>query len=324
MIKIKDYEIDTNIILAPLAGVADLSFRLMMREFGAKFAFFEMTDVNALIYEHPETMRLLRPHEDDSPIAPQLVGAIPDKMYKAAEKILEITEVPFLDINAGCPVRKVTKKGAGSALLKTPDVLAEMIRGLVKRFDFPITVKIRSGFSKIEYSSLRDIAKLCEDSGASAIFVHGRSQAAGYGGDVDLDAIKLVKKNVAIPVIGSGNVFCPQDAESMLQYCGCDGVLIARGSFGNPWIFTDTENYLKSGNLPKKRTLRELKDALKKQLIYIDKYNAFSTQGKLGYMRKISQWYVHDFSGARDMRNKITFVKTYDELLKVIDSIPNI
>ena len=264
---------------------------------------------------------MLRTHEKDQPIAAQLVGACPEKMLKATEQLLKLTNVPFIDINCGCPVRKVVSKQAGSALLKHPEIITQMIRGVVRNFDIPVTIKMRAGFEEINYNYIADYAKRCENAGTSAIFVHGRTQKAGYHGNIDFNAIKAVKDAVSIPVFGSGNIFDHLSAKNMLDKTGCDGLLVARGAFGNPWIFADIEEYLTNKKIPQSKTLTEKLNALKKHLAYIKQYNPFNPLGKMGYMRKIAQWYIHDFNGAREIRNTVSYIKTYDELIALISSI---
>ncbi len=314
-------QINTNIFLAPLSGCSDLSFRLIAREYGARFAFFEMIDANSLIRNHPKTLRMLKIHRKDTPIAAQLLGGDPCLMCDAAYKLLSHISVPFIDINSACPVKKIIKKKAGSYLLKNPQKLEKLVKKMVLSLPIPVTVKIRIGFTKPDKKNIIILAKSCESAGASAIFVHGRTREQSYSGTVDYSVIRGIKKNVSIPVFGSGNILTPQLAKKMFDETGCDGILVGRGSFGNPWIFNDIEHYLNSNKLPEQRNLATKVKTLKKHLSYVEKYNEFKTAGKIGFLRKIAQWYLVDFPQARKMRNQITSVRNYDSLIKLIESL---
>ena len=244
MINIGNYKLKTNILLAPLAGCADLPFRLIMREYGAKFGFFEMIDANAL-KRNKKSLEMLKTTAKDRPIAGQLVGSNPEIMLSSAKEMINHVDIKFLDINAACPVRKVIKKKAGAYLLKEPILLYKIIKKLSSNLNLPITVKLRIGYDRTDNKNIADIAASCEHNGASAIFVHGRTRTQGYSGPVDYSAIRSVKNAVSVPVFGSGNIFTPEQAKEMMEGTGCDGIIVARGSFGNPWIFKNILNYIK-------------------------------------------------------------------------------
>ena len=222
MIHIGSYKINTTIILAPLSGCADLSFRLIAREYGAQFAFFEMLDANSLLHMHQRT---LRTHEKDTPIAAQLLGSDPSRMCDAAHKLLSYVSVPFIDINSACPVKKVIKKKSGSYLLKSPHILEKIVRKMALSLPIPVTVKIRIGFSKPDEKHIITLAKKCESAGAQALFVHGRTRDQGYSGAVDYTTIRRIKESVSIPVLGSGNIVSPPMAQKMFDETGCDGII---------------------------------------------------------------------------------------------------
>ncbi len=322
MLKIGSANIDTNVFLAPLAGCADLAYRLIMREHGAKFCFFEMVDANSVVRSRShKTLSILSADEKDSPIAAQVLGEDSPIMLEAAQRILDSVKVSFIDVNAACPVKKVIKKKAGSYLLKTPETLERIIKRLASSLPVPVTVKIRSGFESTDLKHLPDIAKRCEAAGAAAIFIHGRTRSQGYTGKVDYRAIRSVKNAVKVPVLGSGDVFTPELAETMLNETGCDGVLVARGSLGNPWIFKAIEERLTAGREMTEPDLETRIATLKRHLEYIRKYRAASPSANVSYSRKFISWYMKNFDGAAALRAKISVVKTYEEVLKLLDSI---
>lgn len=322
MIKIGDFKLDTNILLAPLAGCSDLPFRLIAREHGAKFCFYEMVDSNSLIYKHRETYGNLKTNDKDLPIAVQLLGSDPAGMLDAAEKLLKLVNASFLDINCACPAKKVIKKKAGAHLLRDAPRLYNILQRLITALPLPITIKMRSGFDKKDDDNIVEIARHCEDIGVSAIFVHGRLKAQGYAGGVDYDAIKKIKDAVRIPVFGSGNIFSGKDAGLMLDRTGCDGILVARGSLGNPWIFNEIDEYINTGKASKKISQNEIIKTLKRHLEYIDKYKSISHAGKIGFMRKIAIWYLKNIPNASNLRARITKeAKSYPDLLKIIVEI---
>ena len=319
MIKIGSFQLNTSIFLSPLSGCADTAFRLISREHGAKFCFYEMVDAHSLIYERPGTYRLLKSHKDDEPIAAQLLGADPSIMLDAAQKMLTIVKTPFLDINCACPVKKVIKKKAGAYLLKDTASLSKLLKKLADHLPVPVTVKMRIGFDKIDIEHIADIARRCEASGAAAIFVHGRTQAQGYAGDIDYASIRAIKEAVRIPVIGAGNILSPELAKKMFDETACDGIAVARGAFGNPWIFEDIDSYLKTGKVPPKKTVAEKKRVLKKHLSYVNTYKELRPETKVGFMRKVAMWYLREFSNAKRIRQRISSAREYAALLDIVE-----
>lgn len=309
----------TNIFLAPLSGCSDLAFRLTTRECGAKFCFFEMVDAHSMLSPHPKKFNILQTVERDRPIAAQLVGGDPEIMLEAAHVLLDHVQISFLDINSACPVKKVVKKGAGASLLNSLHTLSRIISTLASGLSLPITVKLRLGYHTTHLPALLDLVKACEMSGASALFVHGRTREQGYSGDVNYEAIRAVKHAVSIPVFGSGNIFTPQLAKRMFDETACDGILVARGAFGNPWIFRDIEEYLQDGTVPSESSLLQKKVVLKKHLSYIAQYKQCTPAGKIGFMRKITLWYMKGFPNASKIRGQVNTVPDYDALLRFID-----
>lgn len=311
----------TKILLAPLSGVSDFSFRLISREFGAGFCFFEMLDANAILKNHRGTMRILKTDESDLPIGAQIVGGDSKAVSEAASKLFSIVpNVSLIDLNCGCPVKKVIKKGAGSALLKDHSRLSAILKGLKGSVTVPITVKLRVGYDKRDTKEAVKTAKVCENNGASIIFVHGRTREDGYSGEVDYEAIREIKNNVKIPVYGSGNIFNPTMAAKMFNETNCDGILVARGALGNPWIFKDIENYLATKKENPEPNIKTKKAVLKKHLSYIRKYKDLSPSHQVAYMRKIAIWYMRGLANASQVRKNICEVREYNKLIKVIDS----
>lgn len=322
MIKIGPYSLKEKVFLAPLAGCADLAFRLIAREHGAGFCFFEMTDCNSLV-RGPERniVSTFRTTEADRPIAAQLVGSDPSMMARAAKRIFEFSKPSFIDINAACPTKKVVKKGAGARLLTDKNLLFNIVKTISLNAPVPVTVKIRVGYDKRDVKNITVIAKGCEENGASAIFVHGRTRSQGYCGGIDYESIKAIKEAVKVPVFGSGNIFDGESAAAMLKNTGCDGITVARGALGNPWIFKEIENYLAGKEAPSKIGMDRRKSVLIRHLGYLEKYKMIRPSGKAGFMRKVAIWYLKGFPKAARLREKIIVVKSYEEMLKLIDSI---
>ncbi|MBU0574389.1 MAG: tRNA dihydrouridine synthase DusB [Candidatus Margulisbacteria bacterium] len=306
-----------KVILAPIAGVADLAFRLICREHGAGLCFYEMLDSNSLIHGPKRKIEdIIQFHKKDTPIAGQLLGNDPDNMLKAAKKLLKYCgHIKFLDINAACPVKKVLKKKAGAHLLKEPETLYRVIDKLANNLPLNITVKLRVN------ENITQIARGCENAGAKVLFVHGRTAQQLYKGNVDHRAIKSVKDAVKIPVYASGNIFSPQAAKEALDLTGCDGVLIARGSFGNPWIFKRTKHYLKTGKLLAEPGWAEKLTTIRRHVQYIEKNKKMITRINLACARKTAIWYLKSFKNSRAVRDEAGKKHTFKELYALIDSI---
>jgi tRNA-dihydrouridine synthase B len=310
-----------NVFLAPLAGCTDLSFRLIARELGAKFAFFEMIDANALVHASGKNNEILHTLPEDQPIAAQILGGEPDHVLNAAKILLERVQPQFLDINAACPVRKVLRKGVGAQLLSDPVRLSAIIRKLVDNLPLPITVKLRVGQKKIDLAKAAELASACAESGASALFVHGRTRDQLYHGQVNYQAIKAMKEAVKIPVFGSGDVFSPELAKLMLTETGCDGVMVARGALGNPWIFKQIEHYLATGEKLPEPTWEERKTVLLRHLSYIQQYRRTRVTNKVGLMRKTALYYIKGIHQAAHCRSQITTIKDYETMAAMIEKL---
>ncbi len=228
---------DSHYILAPLAGYSDLSFRILCKRYGAAYCVSEMVSCRGLCYEQEKTLNMLATNEEDHPASFQIFGAEPEFMGQAAAMVSEKTTAAMLDINMGCPVKKVTKRGAGAALMTNPDNAAAIVRTVKQNTQLPVTVKIRAGSNASNINAVA-FARMLEDCGVDAITVHGRTWAQGFSGVADRKIIAEVKAAVSVPVIGNGDILCPEDGQAMIAETGCDAVMIGRGAMGNPWIFS--------------------------------------------------------------------------------------
>lgn len=322
LVDIGGRRIPTNIFLAPMAGCTDLAFRLIAREHGASFCFFEMIDSNCVVRRDISKHPIIRTCEEDSPIAAQLLGSDPSMMRDAAQKLLQHVQASFLDLNFACPMKKVLRKKAGAYLMRDSGRLCEILRSVCGAVKIPVTAKIRSGFDSYEPGSLRELAIRMADSGAKAIFVHGRTARQLYSGAASSDPVMAVKRSVEVPVFGSGDVFSPEQALGMLKSTGCDGVMIARGSLGNPWIFGRINDSLRGIREDAAVGIEERKRTLKKHLSYIRRFAPPRGHSPAGPMRKTALWYLRGFPDAAKIRSRITAAKSYEELAGIVDSIP--
>ena len=259
-LKIGNVTLPNRYILGPMAGVTDLPFRVLCKEQGAGLLCMEMVSAKAILYNNKNTESLLEIHPDEQPVSLQFFGSDPKIMSEMAKRV---EERPFdiMDINMGCPVPKVVRNGEGSALMKNPKLVYEIVSAMVKAIDKPVTVKIRKGFDDSCINAV-EIAKIIEEAGAAAVAVHGRTREQYYSGQADWDIIRQVKEAVSIPVIGNGDVTSPQKAEELVKQTGCDGIMIARGAQGNPWIFSEMITYEETGVLPERPSLEEIRDMM--------------------------------------------------------------
>ena len=308
---------DNNVLLAPMAGVTDLPFRLLCREQGAGLVCMEMVSAKAIYYNNKNTEELLEIHPKEQPASLQLFGNHPQIVADMAKRI---EERPFaiLDFNMGCPVPKVVNNGEGSALMRNPRLAEELLTGLVKAVKKPVTVKIRKGFDEGHCNAV-EIAKIAEACGVAAVAVHGRTRKQYYSGKADWDCIRQVKEAVRIPVIGNGDVDSPQAAKALIEQTGCDGVMIGRAAQGNPWIFREVASFLESGIVPKRPDNSEKRDMIlrhaKLQLESKGEYTAVRE------MRKHLAWYTAGMPHSARFRQTINSMETMEELLRGVEAI---
>ncbi len=312
--RIGNVTLENNVILAPMAGVTDLPFRLLCKEQGAGLLCMEMVSAKAIYYRNKNTETLMEIDERERPVSLQLFGSDADIMSEMAKKI---EERPFdiLDINMGCPVPKVAGNGEGSALMKNPELVREIVSKVVKAIEKPVTVKIRKGFDDAHVNAV-EIAKIIEDCGAAAVAVHGRTREQYYSGQADWEIIRQVKEAVSIPVIGNGDVTGPESAKKMIEETGVDGIMIGRAARGNPWIFGQIRDYLETGILPEKPSLEEVQKMMLRhaamQLEYKGEYTGIRE------MRKHVAWYTAGYPNSAKLRAKINEVESYEELVELL------
>ena len=296
-------------MLAPMAGIADRAYRQLCKEYGAVLVVGEMASVKGLCYSDRKTAELLTCTPEEFPMGVQLFGDDPAFFAKAA-KIAAQYHPAFIDINMGCPVHKVVSTGAGSRLMTTPEKAAQIVRACVEAVDIPITVKMRKGYNA-EDANAPQLAKLCQEEGAAAITIHGRTKAQLYQPGADWDIIKQVKQAVSIPVIGNGDVMSAQDAAQMYCQTGCDLVAVARGSYGRPWIFSEITQYLQTGTLPPEPSPEEKMEVMLRHLSLICTYKGEQAGMREG--RKIAGFYVKGLAQASRFRGLCGSLSTLED-----------
>ena len=309
--------LDNNIILAPMAGVSDLPFRLLCHEQGAGLVCMEMISAKAILYHNRNTESLLEIHPPEGPVSLQLFGSDPAIMADIAARI-EDRPFQILDINMGCPVPKIVGNGEGSALMKNPLLAGQIIEAVVKAVGKPVTVKIRKGFDE-EHVNAVEMAHVAQESGAAAVAVHGRTREQFYSGKADWDIIRRVKQAVSIPVIGNGDVVDGESALALLQQTGCDGIMIGRACQGNPWIFREVKNFLESGQICPRPTNREIVDTILRharlQLQYKGEYIGIRE------MRKHVSWYSAGVPNSARFRAEINAMESMEELMDAVSAV---
>ncbi len=313
-LRIGNVTFDNNLILAPMAGVTDLPFRFLCREQGCGLSVTEMVSAKAILYKNKNTNELLSVSDQEGPVSVQLFGSDPDIMANMAAAI-ESRPFALIDVNMGCPVPKIVNNGEGSALMKDIKLAEKILTAMVKAVKKPVTVKFRKGFTEEDCNAV-EFARMAESSGVAAIAVHGRTREQYYSGTADWDIIRQVKEAVSIPVIGNGDVFEPEDAKALIDQTGCDGVMIARGAKGNPWIFSRTLHYLETGELLQPPTPAEISEM-------ILRHGTMQAEHKgemvaMREMRKHMAWYTGGLPHSAKLRNDINQVETMEELRRFV------
>ncbi len=312
-------EIEKTAALAPMASVADYSYRLMAKRFGAAYVVGEMASAKGLVYNDKNTEKLLFLKDEEMPGAVQLFGSEPYYMAKAVEIALKYNPL-IIDINSGCPVPKVAGNGSGAALMKSPKLFAEIVSAAVKASSVPVTVKIRAGWDEDNINAV-EIAKIAEASGASAITIHGRTKTQMYSGKADWNIIKEVKNSVKIPVIGNGDVTTAYDCVRMYEETGCDLVMIGRGSYGRPWIFKQIRDYIEKNIRPVEPDIDFKLDIMKEHIELIVKNEGEYVGMKEA--RKHASWYIKGVQNAAKYRNSCGQLASIDDLYRLIEKIRN-
>lgn len=316
MTKIGNIDINGKVVLAPMAGICNSAFRKIIKEQGAALIYAEMVSDKAIFYKNNKTKEMLFMEEIERPIAQQIFGSDVDTFVEAAKYIEKEMKPDIIDINMGCPVPKVAVKSqAGSALLKNPEKIREIVSSVVKAVKCPVTVKIRSGWDKNSINA-KEVAKVCEEAGASAICIHPRTRSEGYSGHSDWSIIKLVKDSVNIPVIGNGDIKTVYDAKKMLDETGCDLIMIGRGVLGNPWLVSDINEYLNKGTLPKRKSCQEKVEMCLKHIDYLSKIKP----EKLVCLeiRNHVAWYLKGLKNSNIVKEKVyQATKVYD-IIKIL------
>lgn len=322
MLKIGNVEIENNVFLAPMAGICNSAFRRIIKEMGAGLIYAEMVSDKALVYENKKTEDMLYMTDEERPISQQIFGSDKESFIEAAKIIYEKMKPDIIDINMGCPVPKVAVSAqAGAALLKSPEKIYEIVKGIKEAVPIPVTVKIRSGWDNKSINAV-EIAKVCEMAGASAICIHPRTRSQRYEGFADWNIIKQVKEAVNIPVIGNGDIKTVYDAKRMIEETNCDAVMIGRASLGNPWLIRDIVKYLNEGIEPTPISKEEKIDMCFKHLNYLLDFKNEKTA--VLEMRSHIAWYLKGLEGSNDVKRKIFMSNTKEEVTNILNEFKNI
>ncbi len=316
--KIGNVELNGQVILAPMAGICNSAYRRICKEMGAALVCAEMVSDKGMIYNSQKTKDMLYFEETERPISQQIFGSSKETFVEAAKEVYEIMKPDIIDINMGCPVPKVAiKSQAGSALLKNPELIYEIVSEVVKAIPIPVTVKIRSGW---DFNSINavEVAKLCEKAGAAAITVHPRTRSQLYSGKADLEIIKQVKEAVNIPVIGNGDIKDIESACHMLEYTKCDAIMLGRGVLGNPWLIKEINTFLKTGKIIEKPTYEERIDMCYKHLDYLLKIK--SERISVLEMRNHIAWYIKGIPHHKEIQNQCFKAETKEEIKEILDN----
>lgn len=315
--KIGTVTLQNNVFLAPMAGVTDLPFRLLCKQQGCGLVYTEMVSAKGLYYNDKRTERLLTVHEEEKPVAVQIFGSEPEIMAQIAQDAVK-TGGSIIDINMGCPTPKIVKNGEGSALMKKPELVAEIVKAVSQAVDVPVTVKMRKGWDENSVNAV-EIAKIAEENGAKAVTVHGRTREEFYSGKADWEIIKNVKKSLSISVIGNGDITSPEDAKRMLEYTGCDGIMVGRAAQGNPWIFSRILRYLETGELVPEPTVEEkISKALEHVRMLVEYKGEYVG---IREARKHVAWYIKGMKNAAKIKNRINQIDTLAQLEQILHTM---
>jgi len=315
--KIRDVVIKNQLVLSPMAGFTNEVFRQLCHEQGCGLVVCEMVSDKALGFRNEKTISMTKVSSLEHPVSLQIFGSDKESMVSAAKFIDEFSDCDIIDINMGCPVPKVVKTGAGSALMKEPDKAFEIVSEIVKSVEKPVTVKLRLGFD-LEHINVVEMAKLMEQAGASAICVHARTRSEFYSGHAHWEYIKQVVESVNIPVIGNGDIVDYKSAKEMLEYTGCAAIAIGRGTLGNPWIFNDINNYLDNDIIPVKRSKKELYDMIIRQHKMLEDLKGehlalIEMRGHIGY-------YLKGLEGAGPIKNQINQQTDFNKVIEILNN----
>ncbi len=315
--KIGSLELSGNIFLAPMAGVTDLPFRLLCKEQGSSLVYTEMISAKGMHYNDEETLKLSETHPDERPVAVQIFGKEPDIIAEAVSKLTNRPDLSLIDINMGCPAPKIIKNSEGSALMKKPELVGRIVREVVKASTKPVTVKIRKGWDDSSINAVL-IASICEEEGAKAVTVHGRTREQYYSGNVDLSIIKDVKRALSIPVIGNGDISKPEDAKKMFDFTGCDAIMVGRGAQGNPWIFRNIISFLEKGVYSKQPDKQELFETILRHYMLMETVKGERTA--MLEMRKHVGWYLHGFPESAKVRSQVFRTQSKEEVVEILNN----
>lgn len=320
MFYIGDILIKNKVIIAPMAGVSNIAFRTIMKEFGAGLIYAEMVSDKALSYRNEKTLNMIKVVEEERPLTMQVFGATKESLIEGAKIIDRESECDIIDINMGCPVNKVVKNDAGSKLMLDPEKIYEIVSGVVENVKKPVTVKIRSGWTTDTINAV-EVAQICEKAGAKAIAIHGRTRSQMYTGKADWNIIKKVKESVNIPVIGNGDILTPGDAKKMLEETKCDAVMIGRGVLGNPWLVKQTVQLLETGNYD---LTIDNEEKIKHIIDHMDRLIKLKGEKiALLEMRSHAAWYIKGMKGATHVKREIAKVSYREDLLAIFKDYKN-
>ena len=314
-LQIGNVKINGDLVLGPMAGVTDLPFRMLCKEYGVDLIYTEMVSAKGIMYNNKNTVDLLKTDVFEKPVSLQLFGSDPIILGEMAAKIEDL-DFDIIDVNMGCPVPKIVNNHEGSALMENPKLIGEIVKSICEHTKKPVTIKIRKCFKEDNLNAV-EIAKIAEANGASAIAVHPRSRQQYYSGKADWDVIKEVKQAVNIPVIGNGDVFTPEDYIKIKEYTGCDGVMIARGAKGNPWIFKRIKEYINTGIVPNKPDIEEVVMVVKKHAAMMVDFKG--EEMAMREMRKHVAWYTTGYPSSSKLRGRINEIEKYEDLEKLLN-----